>query len=216
MLDTCDGFLLLLRNLAFEEISELNASIWFVAISVSRQSVSQYRVLNARTRCVSIHLIFSKVSIVDFNGRRDIWLCPVIHWVHCWDWCCDQWTNCSVLAFWDALLEFGRLVWSVMDLICCSSPVVAPEDCFRRNFSVEWFCLICYNISTKRPISRLAFWKFRFGAIQFIVFSEVLIADSNGRWDINSFVPPFFGFKDEAVVEVGESSARVWPFGTRC
>jgi hypothetical protein len=26
----------------------------------------------------------------------------------------------------------------------------------------------------------------------------------------------FFGFTVEAVVEIGESSARVWPFGTRC
>jgi hypothetical protein len=26
--------------------------------------------------------IFSKVSIVNFNGRQDIWLCPVILWVH--------------------------------------------------------------------------------------------------------------------------------------
>jgi hypothetical protein len=33
--------------------------------TVSRQSVSRYCILNARTRCVSIHFIFSKVSIVD-------------------------------------------------------------------------------------------------------------------------------------------------------
>jgi hypothetical protein len=68
------------------------------------------------------------------------------------------------------------------------------------------------QISTKQPISRFAFLKFRFGAIQSIIFSEVLIEDSNGRWDINLFVH----FMVEAVVEVDESSARVWPFGTRC
>jgi hypothetical protein len=57
----------------------------FVAISVSRQSVScWYRGVNFRIRCISIHLIFSKVSIVDFNGRRDIWLCPNIFWAQGW------------------------------------------------------------------------------------------------------------------------------------
>ncbi len=42
---------------------------------------------------------------------------------------------------------------------CYSSSVVASEDFYRGNFSVEWFCLICFNISTKQPISRFAFWK---------------------------------------------------------
>ena len=51
--------------------SEMNDFLLFVALSVSRQSVSSYRVLNVRTRWVSIHLIFSNVSYVDFNGRRD-------------------------------------------------------------------------------------------------------------------------------------------------
>ena len=51
----------------------------------------------------------------------------------------------------------------------------------------------------------------------FIIFSEVLIEDSNGRWDIYSFVLSFFGFAVGPVVEVGvsESAAQVWPFGTR-
>ena len=49
-----------------------------------------------------------------------------------------------------------------------------------------------------------------------LFFSKVLIEDSNGQCDINSFVLSFVGFTVEAVVEVGESSARVWPFGTRC
>ncbi len=86
----------------------------------------------------------------------------------------------------------------------------------RRIVSVEYFRLISCNISTRQPISRFAFWIFRFGAIHFIMFIEVLIEDSNGRWDINSIVLSFFGFMVEAVVEVGESSARIWPLGTRC
>ncbi len=81
MLDTCDGFLLLLHSLAFGVVSKLNGSIWFFAISVSRQSVSRSCVVNVGTRCISIHLIFSKVSMVYFNGRLDIWLCPIILWV---------------------------------------------------------------------------------------------------------------------------------------
>jgi hypothetical protein len=40
-----------------------------------------------------------------------------------------------------------------------------------------------------------------------------LIEDSNRRGDINSFVLSFFGFTVEAVVEVGESCARVWLSG---
>jgi hypothetical protein len=39
--------------------------------------------------------------------------------------------------------------------------------------------------------------------------SKVLNEDSNGQWDINSFVLSFFGFTVEAGVEVGKSSARV-------
>ena len=92
--------------------------------------------------------------------------------------------------------------------------MVASEDFSRRNLSVGWFCLICCNISTKQPISGSAFRKFRFGAIQFIIFSEVLIEDSNGRGDIYSFVLSFFGFIVGPVVEVGQSAARGWTFGT--
>ena len=58
--------------------------------------------------------------------------------------------------------------------------------------------------------------KIQFCTTQFIIFSEVLIEDSNRRLDINSFVLSFFGFMVEAIVEVDESSARVWPFGTSC
>ncbi len=72
MLATCNGFLLLLHNLAFGKVSEImmNGFIRFVAISVSRQSVSLYRVLNVQTRCISIHLIVAKflLCIVDIVG----------------------------------------------------------------------------------------------------------------------------------------------------
>jgi hypothetical protein len=64
MLDTRDGFLLLFHNLAFKEVSKLNGFILCIAISVSGQSVSRYRVMNVRTHCVSINLIFSKVCCV--------------------------------------------------------------------------------------------------------------------------------------------------------
>ncbi len=47
-------------------------------------------------------------------------------------------------------------------------------------------------------------------------FSKVLIEDSNGLCEFNSVLLSFFGFKVEAVVEIVESSAQVWPFGTRC
>ena len=63
-LDTCGGFLLLLHNLAFGEVSELNGSIWFVAISVSRQSVSWYRVLNVRIRCLAFILTSAKFLLL--------------------------------------------------------------------------------------------------------------------------------------------------------
>ena len=94
--------------------------------------------------------------------------------------------------------------------------MVASEDFSQRKVSVKWFCLICCNVSTKQPISWLAFGKFRFCAIHFIIFSEILIEDSNVRWDINSIILSFVGSTVEAVVEVGESSVRIWPFGTRC
>ena len=96
------------------------------------------------------------------------------------------------------------------------SSVVASEYFSRRNVRLEWFCLICCNISTKQPISHFAFWKLRFGAIQFIIFQQSLVEDSDGRCHINSIVLSFVGFKVEAVFEVDESSARVGPFGTLC
>ncbi len=70
MLDACDGFLLLLHNLGFGAVSELNDFLLF------SQSDSQHRVLNVQTRCVSIHLIFRKVS---FDGRRLLNFAPLRH-----------------------------------------------------------------------------------------------------------------------------------------
>ncbi len=64
-----------------------------------------------------------------------------------------------------------------------SSYMVAAEDFSRRNLSVEWFLFdlvqgqhqaAYFSFRTKQPgpISRSAFWKFRFGAIQFINFQR--------------------------------------------
>ena len=80
--------------------------------------------------------------------------------------------------------------------------------------------LFVCNISTRQPISGSAFRKFRFGAIQFIIFRQSF--DWGFQWAMRyqficSVIRGFtVGFTVEAVVEVGESSARVWPFGTRC
>ena len=147
---------------------------------------------NVWTRCVSIHFIFSKVSIVDFNGpcRRDIWLCPIILWVQGCS-ATDVGINGCIVPFWLLGAHFLNLTAAWFDQWwiwwCYFSSVVASEDISRRNVSVEWFCLICCNISITQPISRFAFWKFRFGAFRFIIYSEVLIEDSNGRWDIHLF-----------------------------
>ncbi len=68
-------------------------------------------------------------------------------------------------------LNFGCLVWSVMDLVV----LLFFCGCFwrlRRNFIFEWFCLICCNISTKQAISRFAFWKLRLSVIQFIISAK--------------------------------------------
>ena len=134
-----------------------------------------------------------------------------------------QWYNGSMLrlmlGLMDALLRFGfseRTTW--IWRLGLNSDGSDGEHFFigcswwlsRRIVSVECFRLISCNIRTRQPISRFAFWKFRFGAMHFIIFSEALIEDSNGRWDINWIVLSFFGFMVEAVVEVGESSARIW------
>ncbi len=66
------------------------------------------------------------------------------------------------LASRDMLLEFGCLVWSVMDLMvllffCC---------CFWRLFLRKLQCWMVLFIS------RLASWKVRFCSIQFIIFQQ--------------------------------------------
>jgi hypothetical protein len=60
----------------------------------------------------------------------------------------------TVAPFW--LLETHYLIlvaFSFSDgsqiLWCCSCYVVASENFSRSNVSVEWFCLICCDTSTK-------------------------------------------------------------------
>ncbi len=88
--------------------------------------------------------------------------------------------------------------------------MVASEDFSLGNFSVEWFCLICCNISTVQPISPI-FLVSRFEGSDSVqlnnYFQQSLIEDFNGQQDINSIVLTFFGLKFEAAVEIGESSA---------
>ncbi len=93
------------------------------------------------TRYNKFDLIFSKVSIVDFNGRQDIWLCSNILWVQYWDWCWDWWLFCSVLASRDALLVISLLVWLVTELMV----LVFFCGCIWRLFSEKrqcWMVLI--------------------------------------------------------------------------
>ncbi len=158
MQDTYDRFLLSLHNLAFGEDPELNGTIWFVAISVSRQSVSWYRVLNVRTCCISIHLIFSKASIVDFNGWWGIWFCPFILWVQDLGWCWDQWRFAPLwlLGARDLILDSWFDHWLIW--WCYSSSVVVSEDYSRRSLIMECFCSICCCVSTEQPISRFEIW----------------------------------------------------------
>ena len=90
---------------------------------------------------------------------------------------------CSVLASLDALPEFGRLVWSVMDLMV----LLFFCGCFWKLFSEKRKCRVVLfdllQISTKQPISRS---RFRFLKVQIRrnsihCFCEVLIEDSNGQ-----------------------------------
>jgi hypothetical protein len=53
-------------------------------------------------------------------------------------------------------------------------------------------------------------------SVQFIFFQQFCFEECNGQFHIYSVVLKFFWLKAEAVVEVGESSARVRPFRTRC
>ena len=173
MLATCIGFLLNIHNPAFKKASEINGFIWFVAILVSRQSVSWYSVLNVWFRCNAFILTsakfllwFSKdnwtfgyvLSSSGFKVETDVGINESFSPF----WLLGPWTRYLIFAAW---FDQWWIWW------CYSSSVVAFEDFSRRNFSVEWFCLICCNISTKQPISCFACWRFRFGAIEFIVFS---------------------------------------------
>ena len=97
------------------------------------------------------------LSSFGFNVETDVEIngCFAPFWL--------LWTHYLNLAAW---FDQWWIWW------CYSSSVVASEDFSRRNLSVGWFCLICCNISTKQPISGSAFRKFRFGAIQFIIFQR--------------------------------------------
>ena len=76
------------------------------------------------------------------------------------------------------------------------------------------FDLSLCQTSSPFLVSRFETVQIRCNSIRF--FSKVSIEDSYGRLDINSSVLSFVWFKVEADVEVDKSSARVWPFGTRC
>jgi hypothetical protein len=138
----------------------------------------------------------------------------------------------SFLASLDALFEFGRLLWSAIDLMVLLLFYHQVIWLLLRTFLGETsvlngFCLIWCKVSTKQPISRSApsspglflvphFENSDSAQFNSLIFSEVLIEDSNRLWDVNSFVLSFLGITVEAVVEVDENSARIWPFGTRC
>ena len=206
MLATCDGFLLLLHNLAFRKVSERLVCCFFSFLSVS-----------FLVSCVECP---NSLCLDSFNLQQSF--CRGF-----------QWTTGHLVMSYHHLGSMLRLMLGLMDVLLhfgfsghttwiwqhdgsCSSSVVASEDFSLRNLSVGWFCLICCNISTKQPISGSAVRKFRFGAIQFIIFRRSF--DWGFQWAMRYqlFVLSFVGFTVEAVVEVGESSARVWPFGTRC
>ena len=97
--------------------------------------------------------------------------------------------------------------------------------CFRRLFSVKTsalngpgvFDLLQYQHHAAYFSIRVLKIQIRGNVIHYFQanFSEVLIEDSNGRGDIYSFVLSFFGITIGPVVEVGESAARGWTFGTR-
>ena len=132
------------------------------------------------------------------------------------DWCWDKWMYRSILASWGAFLEFDRrLVWSVMDLMV----LLFFCGCFWGHFSEKrqrWmvlFDLLQYQ-------HHAAYFSFRVLKIQIRRISVHYLQrsfDWGFQWTMRySFVLSFFGFTVGPGVEVGESAARVWPFGTRC
>jgi hypothetical protein len=137
---------------------------------------------------------------------------------------------CFVLACLDALLEFGRLVWSVMDLMVllffsgCFCSMFSEKQCSVLN-GVVWSVARSAPTAIKQTISCSVFWKSRFNRFQRNSIISIQYFSAKfwlrihvTRWDINLFSLSFFasGFAVEDVVEVGKSSARVWSFGTRC
>ena len=142
------------------------------------------------------------LSSFGFNVETDVAIngCFAPFWL--------LWTHYLNLAAW---LD-RRWVWWCYSQ---ASSVVASEEFSRRNFIVEWFV---WSVAISAPSGQFLVPRLensdsaRFNSL---FFNEVLIEDSNGRWDINSFVLSFVWFTVEAVVEAGESSARVWPFWTR-
>jgi hypothetical protein len=95
--------------------------------------------------------------------------------------------------------------------------VIASEDFSWRNFSVEWFCFDL--LQYQHPAAYFSFLVFKIqiqrDSIHFFQRSfDLRIPMDDGVFF--SFVLSFIGFTVGPVVEVGESSARVWPFGTRC
>ncbi len=176
----------------------MNVFKWFVAITVSRQSISWYRVLNVRTRCILIILIFSKVS------------------------CGFQWTMGHLVTSYHLLGSMLGLMY--MDAVLCFGfsgltnwilPLGLIIDESDGATLLLWLLLInflgdtsvlngfVWSVAISVPSSLFLVPRFeKWDSAQFIslFFSEVLIEDSNGRWEITSFVLSFFGFTVEAVV----------------
>ncbi len=123
MLATCDGSLLLLHNLAFGNVSEMNSSILFVATSVSRRSSFLVSCLECPSSLRFNSFIIQPIFNFGFlwTTERLVMFChPSVARLR------------LIFGFVDVLLlfgfsglymnlaalpEFGRLVWSVMDLM---------------------------------------------------------------------------------------------------
>jgi hypothetical protein len=76
------------------------------------------------------------------------------------------------------------------------------------------FDLVQYQHRAAHFSFRVLKAQIRYNSIHFFS-QQSLIEGSNGQCNINSIVLSFFGSRVEAVVEIDESFARVWPFGTR-
>ena len=182
MCATCDGFFLLQHNMASWNVFR---DEWFFIIccSFSFEAVSFF---------VSCLECPNSLSFNSFNLQQRF-LCRF------------QWTTghldisyhplgsrlkpmlelTAVLAFRDAVLEFGRLVWSVMDLMVLRFWC----GCFWRIFSEKRQCwMVLFDLL--QYLHQAAYFSFLVLKVQIRrnsihCFCEVLIEDSNGRWDIN-------------------------------